>query len=278
MSLSLPTLLSHPSIPDLSQSQLVRHTSAEFNLPELADSGRLEVYQSYQSKPVFKAPFLFAFLGVEGTKALFYGAFKVVGFVPLEQHSVPAEEHVFAEGSHFYCTLEKMPEYTDLEKRLVIDWGKGALAWVQAFTEKPVVEIKPAGAIHAFPGYLNFTLNHSQLKELIQNPGANPSWFQSLSRVGGVYLITNTLNGELYVGSATGAQGIWGRWSDYAASGHGGNKYLKEAMETEPVQLPQAFQYTILTTFPAALDKHEQIAHEHHWMKKLGTKAHGLNG
>jgi len=278
MSFSLTTLLSHPAVPDLSQSQLVRHTSAEFNLPELADSGRLEVYQSYQAKPAFKAPYLLTFLGIEGSKALFYGAFRVTSIVPLESHEVPDEEQVFAEGANFYYTLEKLTDYADLEKRLVIDWGKGTLAWVQNFSEKEVIEIKPAGAIYAFPGYLNFILNHSQLKELIQNPGANPSWFQSLSRVGGVYLITNTMNGELYVGSATGAQGIWGRWSDYAASGHGGNKFLKEAMETEHVQLPQSFQYTILTTFPAALDKHEQIAHEHLWMKKLGTKAHGLNG
>ena len=33
-------------------------------------------------------------------------------------------------------------------------------------------------------------------------------------------------DGMQYVGSATGEQGFWQRWSDYLANGHGGNRVL----------------------------------------------------
>lgn len=45
-------------------------------------------------------------------------------------------------------------------------------------------------------------------------------WKTALANQKGVYLITDSLNGKEYVGSATGENMIWGRWKDYIANGN----------------------------------------------------------
>jgi hypothetical protein len=48
-------------------------------------------------------------------------------------------------------------------------------------------------------------------------------WYNNLSTVKGIYLITDN-NNKLYVGSAYGVEGIWGRWKEYVnTNGHGNN-------------------------------------------------------
>jgi len=46
------------------------------------------------------------------------------------------------------------------------------------------------------------------------------AWKIALANQKGVYLITDSLNGKEYVGSATGENMIWGRWKDYIANGN----------------------------------------------------------
>ena len=45
---------------------------------------------------------------------------------------------------------------------------------------------------------------------------------------------TYTKTGKHYVGSASGAQGgIWGRWSEYAHTKHGGNKGIVDLVAAD---------------------------------------------
>jgi len=46
--------------------------------------------------------------------------------------------------------------------------------------------------------------------------------------------------GKLYVGSAYGDSGVWGRWREYARSGHGGNLHLRRLVQRDPAY-PGAF-------------------------------------
>jgi len=48
-----------------------------------------------------------------------------------------------------------------------------------------------------------------------------------------VYVITNTDNGKLYVGSVTGRNGIYQRWKNYIDNGHGGNTELSKLVEQQ---------------------------------------------
>ena len=77
-----------------------------------------------------------------------------------------------------------------------------------------------------FPGYANVTVSWSQLHQIISRN--NREWRTALQNQKGIYLITDTNSGKQYVGSAYGANMIWGRWQDYVLTGHGGNEEFKK--------------------------------------------------
>jgi len=60
-----------------------------------------------------------------------------------------------------------------------------------------------------FLGVKNVDISFEDLHYLVRT-GTTP-WRTALGSVAGVYLISDTLTGKLYVGSATGEGGIWGR-------------------------------------------------------------------
>jgi len=244
----------------------------------LVRNGQLETYQSFQSRPVFDCDYIVVFLGLAGSKAKFFGIYKVLN-VRLSVPSDIPQNFVFSEminDGDYYYTLKEMPGYEDLKNRVVIDWGKSAISWHQWMREKEVTEILPEGYVKEFPGFLDFTLSYEELKNIINSPDANREWHIMLSTVAGVYLIVDYRSGAQYVGSAYGEKGILGRWSNYVKNGHGDNQKLKELMETD-VQSINYFQFTILRTLPKTLTNREVINYESMYKNKLGTRAFGLN-
>ncbi|MFD6442208.1 GIY-YIG nuclease family protein [Peribacillus sp. NPDC060186] len=69
-----------------------------------------------------------------------------------------------------------------------------------------------------------------------------------LSSVGGVYLIVDTTDGMQYVGSASGKEGLLGRWKEYAKNGHGNNRKLKAILETD-AELVHKFKFSIFRLY-----------------------------
>ncbi len=129
-----------------------------------------------------------------------------------------------------------------------------------------------------FPGYDNVRLTFSQLEAIIKN--FQKDWVAALENQKAVYLITDTLTGNLYVGSATGENGmLLQRWKNYIDNGHGNNKHLKEIVETKDFEyVKQNFQYAILENYNARVDKHIILGRESWWKQTLGKKATSLNG
>lgn len=82
--------------------------------------------------------------------------------------------------------------------------------------------------------------------------------------------------GDLYVGSAYGAIGVWGRWQQYAQTGHGGNKRLIELLARDS-DYPDQFRFSLLQVLPKTLTRDEVIQREGMYKQKLGTRATGLN-
>ena len=160
----------------------------------------------------------------------------------------------------------------------MIEWGSSAINWHQCLDlhDKEVVEILPVGFVKTFPGFTEFTLSYGELKQVISNPDANKLWHTLLSAVAGIYLITDLITGEQYVGSAYGQGGILGRWKSYTATGHGGNKKLKELLKDDAGRIHN-LQFSVLATMNRAATKNEAIALENSWKEKLGSRAHGLN-
>ena len=152
---------------------------------------------------------------------------------------------------------------------MVIEWGPATVAWVQS-KDKEVVEIKGEKSIGDFQSFSLVDLNYQDLKNLIHFPDTNLTWLKALSSVNGVYLIKDKISGKLYVGSAYGEQGIYGRWTAYAKNGHGGNMELKELNPTN-------FQFSILEIVPPTATADNVIDCENRWKEKLGTRIFGLN-
>jgi|GEM_PF-238871 hypothetical protein len=264
--------------------KFVRHQDQKrFDVNALMRANQLQIYQAYQSKPIFKnCSYIVVFIGQENSKAIFFGVYEVLrerpaSEVPLSRKFIYFESYsaLLGQSSKFY-DLQEIEGFDDLKNRVVIDWGKGALAWHQWAKEFEVTEILPQGYVREFPGFLDFVIRYDELTTIINAPEANREWHIMLSSVAGIYLILDTRNGMQYVGSAYGKNGILGRWKDYAKNGHGGNKLLKKLLDKDP-DASKYFQYTILATLPKTLTNAEVISYENQYKAKLGTRAFGLN-
>jgi len=264
---------------DPSKVKLVRHGNKEIPIREtfLNNLQRLEAYQSFQKPKNFGAAKAIAvFAPYYKTTALFLGLWDICGYTEnsefteetlsvLRKHNLP--ENWFNNSARY--GLKRNNILDDLSERLVIEWGAATVAWVQS-KDKEVVEIKGKKSIGDFQSFGQIDLDFNDLKMMTQFPDTNLTWVKALSSVNGVYLIKDKVSGKLYVGSAYGVQGIYGRWSAYAKNGHGGNLELRDF---DPIN----FQFSILEIVPTTTTAEGVIDCENRWKEKLGTRKFGLN-
>ena len=137
-----------------------------------------------------------------------------------------------------------------------------------------------------FTDYKNVSVSYKELKMKIE---ISDAWRTALKLRRGVYLITDTKTGKLYVGSAYGDKGILGRWETYLNSASGidwdekengkyPNKKLQELAKKNGISYIQDnFQYTILETFEDDVPVKDIIARESWWKEALLTRKFGYN-
>lgn len=245
---------------DTSKSiKIMRHSSKNDALIKLFSENLeiLEQYQATQSIGALKCDYVVSCLKDHKNKTIVQAVYEVKSHRPAVQADliINAITQELFENENIeqleYTTLVRVQGFSDLEKRVVIDWGKAAISWLQSLNNNPkaIIEIRAKGKIEEFLNYDQVLLTYHQLQEMINNPEANREWHQMLS-VNGIYLISDNKTGQLYVGSAYGKKGdkgILGRWSDYAKNGHGGNKRLIGMLTANP-KAAQDLQYSILTT------------------------------
>lgn len=263
--------------------KIIRHTKeGGCDIEQIYKKGQLIDYQSVQSNDVFnECVYVLAFIATENTKAKYVGAFEI-----LDKTTVKMIRKIrqlpdlgikdYYNDNQFYYIQKEVPILTEFKDRLVIDWGKAAIQWCQNLSKKEVVEILPIGYVADFPGFDEVILEFDDLKKIIDSKDSNREWHRMLSSVAGVYLILDTETGLQYVGSASGKEGILGRWKQYAKNGHGENKLLLKILEQDPHRYKK-FQYSILRTLPRTLTSTEVVALEMIYKKKLGSRTFGLN-
>ena len=116
-----------------------------------------------------------------------------------------------------------------------------------------------------FPGFLDFC------ERLFDLSAVPVSWRFALASVHGIYLLACPRTGKQYVGLATGSEGFWGRWEQYVASGHGGNKRM--------MGLPASdYQVSILEVASSSATTEALARMESRWKDKLQSRKFGLNG
>lgn len=100
-----------------------------------------------------------------------------------------------------------------------------------------------------FTDYPDMHLRFPDLKQIVENASQHGRWHDRLRAVQAVYLILDEQTGQQYIGSATGHDGLLGRWSDYAKTdGHGNNKEFIELLRKRP-DAASDLSFSILCVF-----------------------------
>lgn len=185
-----------------------------------------------------------------------------------------------------YYKLDIAHEHSKLKGRLIVKFERPdgsqhvriglESTTAQGFTLHSILEREISSV--EFQDYRNVRLTYQELKSIIKNQ--NPTWKTALSHLNAVYLQTDTKTGKLYVGSAYGKQKLWGRWTEYVETYHGGNKALKELFEKEGARyFEENFTYTLLEVLPNNHKdiKNTVIGRESWWKIALQTREFGYN-
>src|SRR5882724_2178651 len=155
-----------------SRSKLVRHQDKRWDSQRILREGWLDVYQSFQARPVFdNLDYIISFVGIGGTRARLVGVYKILGRRTGNAGSFPeACPYPEWKDSAYFYELERQSGFEALEHRVVVEWGRGALAWHQYTTNKTVTEVLPKGhLLRLFTDYLDFTLTHGELRYLFDH-------------------------------------------------------------------------------------------------------------
>lgn len=262
--ITIQELLFNRGLDRKARIKLVRHKDRRLDLYGMykCDRAAFFAYQRRQIKPVFcGVDYIVSFVGEGGVLARFVGVFKVDGFN--------------YQADCYQYDLSEVGGYDDLKERVIIRWNN-PISWHQWIkNDMEVLEISPGLHYKRFTDYFDLILDFSELKEIVENQYSD--WKTILSAIKGVYLITDTNTGRLYIGSAYGEDGIWGRWSEYVLTGgHGGNKSLIPLCSGTDYALKH-FQFSILMLLPKTVTADEAIRKEQLFKRKLGTYSFGLN-
>lgn len=231
--------------------------------------GKFEEWQSWQTSRNFGRPFIVSLIDLGWGRWLFGGAYRSLACSDEKQ------------GNCYKYTTELMPETEEFTGRVVVDFkrsGRNSYRKAETISDQlEVVEMKSERlTFQDFSGYFKVLLTKSELDRIVRQQ--IPSWKAGLSHVAGVYLITDNSDGRLYVGSATGTQGLWARWSAYSADGHGGNTELRALLKEKGREHAQNFQYSVLEIADTHASVEDVRARETHWKNVLRSREFGLNG
>lgn len=238
-----------------------------------------EEWQSYQSQRNFERDYVVALIQLPGSARqwLFAGAYQSQG----------CHEAKHGKGMWWKYDLRRLTAYDSVLGRLVVDYRRrGRAPYRLGNSKDPVTELtfdselavhelraRPLG-LPPFAGFKQVLLDFPTLKQVVDQ--VEPSWKTALSAVSGVYLITDTTEGKLYVGSAGGAGGIWARWCQYM-DGHGGNLELRKLVGERGVEHAHNFRFSILETADTSAGPGELLERESHWKVVLQSRSFGHN-
>lgn len=183
-----------------------------------------------------------------------------------------------------YAAVRILERYVPLFGRLVINLHKGNKFALYVFNldkflgEAMVKEVLPAlYSGEAFQGYDHVHLPYAKLDRIFRREIMS-SYHDALEGVTGIYCLTDTKTGKLYIGSATGEGGVAARWGNYLDSKHGGNKKLRELYDHEGEEyFRRYFEFTLLEYFGMSYDPQKVLERESWWKDCLDTREHGYN-
>lgn len=237
------------------------------------DYALFKEWQSEQSDSKMKnVDYLIVFLAEEGCECRFIGVYRNYG-----------PKRATGNGVSEYA-IEEVEGFEGLKDKVVIDWGKGTLSWMQNWQStknvRRIDQVNTGDDIPYFIRYEDVILSFSQLQKVVEDK----EWKLKLESLNCVYMILDKETGKQYVGVTYKdmkpgiKNGILGRWTEYAKTGHGNNKLLVALLAEKGISYAdQNFQWTILETLPLNVTPKVAIDRESLYKKKFGTREHGYN-
>lgn len=233
-------------------------------------AGEFKEWQEYQNKKNFQCDNIISLIHLGESDWLFAGVYKVLGVKPRSNTT----------KSWFEYSTTEVNGLEHLVGRAIVTFEKkfraSYLMGEKYCASLVVKEIKPERqSIGDFPGYNKICLSFKNLRTIVSHQ--LQSWKTALSNVSGVYLIVDTETGKQYVGSASGEEGIWQRWSNYAETTHGKNKELRDLLDKEGDRYANHFLFTMLEVVDLNASKEYVTTRECHWKDVLLTRQYGYN-
>lgn len=237
------------------------------------DYALFKEWQSEQSDSKMKnVDYLVVFLAEEGCECRFIGVYRNYG-----------PKRATGNGVSEYA-IEEVEGFEGLKDKVVIDWGKGTLSWMQNWQSakevRRIEQVNTGDNVPYFTRYEYVILSFSQLQKVVEDK----EWKSKLESLNCVYMILDKETGKQYVGVTYKnmkpgiKNGILGRWTEYAKTGHGNNKLLVALLAEKGISYAdQNFQWTILETLPLNVTPKVAIDRESLYKKKFGTREHGYN-
>lgn len=257
---------------DPKKVKMARHRDNRFKVTPYSvwrtDADAFRIYNSIQLPKKFnKADYIASFVVTPAGETLFTGIYENSGIGDAPQGTVcPVSGEIFKDNKGVFYDLKLTDYLSDYSGRVSIDWGGGAIAWVQWANRQPksIVEIRKQFEEPVFPGFENFSVHLDEVNKLPEN------WKSVLRSVHGVYLLAHLTTGQLYVGSAYGKCGFLQRWEEYAANGHGGNVELIKLKSRN-------FRLSVLKVCASDADVNDVTGSESNWKHRLCSRSLGLN-
>lgn len=225
--------------------------------------GRFQKWQEHQHKRNFERAFIVSLIRMPAENTWLFAG------IHTSENCVEQ-----ADGDGFMYSTNEVAEFSELTGRLVVTFARPgrqsyllAENWINEIRMKEIFPKKLS--IKPFTGFKNIRLSKAELGIIISE--SVPSWKSALTGVAGVYLISDTSNGKLYVGSASGIEGIWGRWCAYANDGHGGNRALLEVVKELGDAHTSNYQFSILEVCDPGTGIEEILQRESFWKQVLCT-------
>ena len=270
-----------------------RHRPWEPQLNKVFDwivSERPSLFECYQTthapnteSALLRAKYVVSCIRYRPKQALFVGLYRLTGDNRLlsteECVNRPLHKELMALGMGGFKAsegersvvefgLERTGWQLDWSERLIIEWPGLERSWYRWLDRNvfPIAAITEESKLKTrMPEWNDLVLEWQQLSVL-------PSqWQAALSHWRGIYLIIDQSDGAQYVGSAYGSENLMQRWSEYARSGHGGNKGLRSRDHSQ-------FRFSILQRVSPDMPDAEVIKLEGTWKERLRTRfPHGLN-
>jgi hypothetical protein len=274
---------------DPAETLIVRHVPIEASLKRVLPwlvVERPDLWLAYQriqwrtlEKAMTRGRFIASFVGQEPAQATFAGMYRIGDWQVLDvegYRAFPGNSELEAYGMSrrsadmpecLAFELEPLEHYSDWVGRLTIAWPQPYQQWWRwgGRGKFPVATIEAESRfVRGMPDWKDLVLGWHELQCLPS------SWKAALAQWRGIYLIYDTARRAGYVGSAYGADNLLGRWTDYAKTGHGGNRELRKS---DPADLV----FSILQLTSPDLEPTDVIALESSWKRRLHTCSYGLN-